>query len=146
MYISYGSFPIQYNTDVLKYPLFIQNDNIFDIFIFQSALAAKLRRCMHLTLIFQCIVRVGQSGSLVYIIKGFRCVFLVFSWWKYIIMKLWRTGAAQFWCKVQDEYAWLYKYCLCSPCILERRLVCLCGDRSIYISFQEYGIYSDLLC
>lgn len=125
MYISYGCFAIQYNGPyVLKYPLFIHNANTFDIFSFQLALAAKLTRCMHLTQIFWCIVRVGQSGSLVYIIKGFRCVFLVFSWCKYIIMKLWRAGAAPFWCKVQDECAWLYKYCLCLPFIESRQSLC----------------------
>lgn len=53
--------------------------------------------------------RQGQSDSLICIIKGFRCVFPVFTWWKSIITKLWRAAAAQFWCKVQDEYAWLHK-------------------------------------
>lgn len=31
------------------------------------------------------------------------------------------TAPDLLWCKVQDEYAWLYKYCLCSPCIQEKR-------------------------
>lgn len=79
MYISYGSFAIQH-ADVLKYPLFIQNANTFDIFIFQSALAAGLFQKMHAfdTNFFDALCGWGKVALLSTLLKA-SDVFFLFS-------------------------------------------------------------------
>lgn len=145
------------HTDVLEYPLFIHTP-ICLTYLFFSLLwqPSYFRRCMHLTLIFGCTVRVGQSGSLVYIIKGLRCVFLVFNWWKYIIMKLWRVVAEQkcinsSWLALVQSTGWVCLTLQILPVLPvytgeEAKLVCLCGDQiRVYIS-SVWNHHSQLFC
>lgn len=103
---------------------------------------------------FGCIVRVGQSGCLSTLLKA-SDVFFLFSAdgnilsWSCGELELHKNGFTApdlLWCKVQDEYAWLYKYCLCSLCISGRRQsLCIYVVTGAEFIFQVYEIIS-LIC
>lgn len=115
-------------------------------------LPSYFRRCMHLTFWMHC-AGWGKVAFLSTLLKALDMFFLfsadgnILSWscgeqqWHINVL----TAPDLLWCKVQDEYAWLYKYCLCSPCIQEKRRSVCVVIRAEFI-FQVYEIIIPTCC
>lgn len=145
MYISYGPFcnTIQCS-DVLEDPLFMRNVNEFDIFLslffFNALWQPSSKESVRLTLIFcNASCGWGKVALLSTLLKA-SDVFFLFSADGNILSWNWRARATALQCKVRDEYAWLYKYCLCSPCIERRWGLCVCAVIRAEFIFREYEI------